>query len=152
MTVAFLVKIYTHLRQQIYHIGISRYITCNAHITFASANISHRHQPIYHVQRTYYICVSKYITSASADISRSTYISHLRQQIYRIGISRYITCNAHITFASANISHRHQPIYFCPWHSWIARQTPTLKVEGSNPFGQAKKKSRASGFFFLYSW
>ena len=23
----------------------------------------------------------------------------------------------------------------CPWHSWIARQTPTLKVEGSNPFG-----------------
>ena len=26
----------------------------------------------------------------------------------------------------------------CPWHSWIARQTPTLKVEGSNPFGQAK--------------
>ena len=22
-----------------------------------------------------------------------------------------------------------------PWHSWIARQTPTLKVEGSNPFG-----------------
>ena len=28
----------------------------------------------------------------------------------------------------------------CPWHSWIARQTPTLKVEGSNPFGQARKK------------
>ena len=25
--------------------------------------------------------------------------------------------------------------YFYPWHSWIARQTPTLKVEGSNPFG-----------------
>ena len=24
---------------------------------------------------------------------------------------------------------------FYPWHSWIARQTPTLKVEGSNPFG-----------------
>ena len=22
-----------------------------------------------------------------------------------------------------------------PWHSWIARQTPTLQVEGSNPFG-----------------
>ena len=22
-----------------------------------------------------------------------------------------------------------------PWLSWIARQTPTLKVEGSNPFG-----------------
>ena len=22
-----------------------------------------------------------------------------------------------------------------PWHSWIARQTPTLKVNGSNPFG-----------------
>ena len=30
--------------------------------------------------------------------------------------------------------------YICPWHSWIARQTPTLKVEGSNPFGQAKTK------------
>ena len=26
-----------------------------------------------------------------------------------------------------------------PWHSWIARQTPTLKVSGSNPLGQAKK-------------
>ena len=26
-------------------------------------------------------------------------------------------------------------LYFYPWHSWIARQTPTLKVEGSNPFG-----------------
>ena len=26
-------------------------------------------------------------------------------------------------------------IYTYPWHSWIARQTPTLKVEGSNPFG-----------------
>ena len=25
--------------------------------------------------------------------------------------------------------------YTYPWHSWIARQTPTLKVEGSNPFG-----------------
>ena len=25
--------------------------------------------------------------------------------------------------------------YFYPWHSWIARQTPTLKVNGSNPFG-----------------
>ena len=22
-----------------------------------------------------------------------------------------------------------------PWHSWIARQTPTLKVVGSNPIG-----------------
>ena len=28
----------------------------------------------------------------------------------------------------------------CPWHSWIARQTPTLKVEGSNPFGQANNQ------------
>ena len=28
--------------------------------------------------------------------------------------------------------------YFCPWHSWIARQTPTLKAAGSNPVGQAK--------------
>ena len=31
------------------------------------------------------------------------------------------------------ISRYEQNIY--PWHSWIARQTPTLKVEGSNPFG-----------------
>ena len=31
------------------------------------------------------------------------------------------------------ISWYKQNIY--PWHSWIARQTPTLKVEGSNPFG-----------------
>ena len=38
--------------------------------------------------------------------------------------------------------------YICPWHSWIARQTPTLKASGSNPLGQAKKKSRASGFSF----
>ena len=22
-----------------------------------------------------------------------------------------------------------------PWHSWIARQTPTLKASGSNPLG-----------------
>ena len=22
-----------------------------------------------------------------------------------------------------------------PWHSWIARQTPTLKAVGSNPIG-----------------
>ena len=26
-----------------------------------------------------------------------------------------------------------------PWHSWIARETPTLEVAGSNPVGQAKK-------------
>ncbi len=26
------------------------------------------------------------------------------------------------------------PILY-PWHSWIARQTPTLKVAGSNPVG-----------------
>ena len=39
-----------------------------------------------------------------------------------------------------------------PWHSWIARQTPTLKVEGSNPFGQAKTKQtlvRGSALFLL---
>ncbi len=30
-------------------------------------------------------------------------------------------------------------MYTCPWHSWIARQTPTLKVSGSNPLGQAIK-------------
>ena len=40
----------------------------------------------------------------------------------------------------------HLAVYFCeklcyntmriyPWHSWIARQTPTLKVAGSNPVG-----------------
>ena len=30
----------------------------------------------------------------------------------------------------------------CPWHSWIARKTPTLEVAGSNPVGQAKKHRR----------
>ena len=30
---------------------------------------------------------------------------------------------------------RRKQSFFYPWHSWIARQTPTLKVEGSNPFG-----------------
>ena len=29
----------------------------------------------------------------------------------------------------------HRSIQIYPWHSWIARQTPTLKVNGSNPFG-----------------
>ena len=29
--------------------------------------------------------------------------------------------------------------YLYPWHSWIARQTPTLKVAGSNPVGYAKR-------------
>ena len=29
----------------------------------------------------------------------------------------------------------------CPWHSWIARKTPTLEDEGSNPFGQAKNST-----------
>ena len=33
----------------------------------------------------------------------------------------------------------------CPWHSWIARQTPTLKAEGSNPFGQARKTTKFCG-------
>ena len=28
--------------------------------------------------------------------------------------------------------------YMCPWRSWIARQTPTLKVAGSNPVGHTK--------------
>ena len=30
----------------------------------------------------------------------------------------------------------------CPWHSWIARETPTLEAAGSNPVGQAKKVYR----------
>ena len=39
---------------------------------------------------------------------------------------------------------------FYPWHSWIARQTPTLKVNGSNPFGQAKKScTRVRDFFII---
>ena len=25
--------------------------------------------------------------------------------------------------------------YFYPWHSWIARKTPTLEAVGSNPIG-----------------
>lgn len=33
--------------------------------------------------------------------------------------------------------------YICPWRSWIACKTPTLEVEGSNPFGQAKKKTKS---------
>ncbi len=37
----------------------------------------------------------------------------------------------------------------CPWLSWIARQTPTLKVEGSNPFGQAKKSTCFNKSIFL---
>ena len=43
----------------------------------------------------------------------------------------------------------------CPWHSWIARQTPTLKVEGSNPFGQAKTKrhtNRCAAWFLSAPW
>ena len=40
----------------------------------------------------------------------------------------------------------------CPWHSWIARETPTLKVTGSNPAGQAiKEKSHLRWLFFFYS-
>ena len=38
--------------------------------------------------------------------------------------------------------------YFCPWHSWIARQTPTLKAAGSNPVGQARKKHLQCKCFF----
>ena len=36
----------------------------------------------------------------------------------------------------------------CPWHSWIARETPTLEAAGSNPVGQARKtdKPRLVGF------
>ena len=41
-------------------------------------------------------------------------------------------------------------VHICPWHSWIARQTPTLKVEGSNPFGQAKKDNFQSKIVFFY--
>ena len=45
--------------------------------------------------------------------------------------------------------------YICPWHSWIARQTPTLKAVGSNPIGQAKETQWqlvAIGFLSLVSW
>ena len=38
--------------------------------------------------------------------------------------------------------------YICPWHSWIARQTPTLKVAGSNPVGQANTKRTAKAVLF----
>ena len=40
---------------------------------------------------------------------------------------------------------------FCPWHSWIARETPTLKAAGSNPVGQAKtrKEVLVTSFFVL---
>lgn len=27
------------------------------------------------------------------------------------------------------------PSHIYPWHSWIARKTPTLEVAGSNPVG-----------------
>ena len=40
--------------------------------------------------------------------------------------------------------------HICPWHSWIARETPTLKVTGSNPAGQAIKEKVADGGFFFY--
>ena len=30
----------------------------------------------------------------------------------------------------------------CPWHSWIARETPTLEAAGSNPVGQARKTDK----------
>ena len=45
-------------------------------------------------------------------------------------------------------------VYFiCPWHSWIARETPTLEAAGSNPVGQAKKTPSCNqdGVFQLYS-
>ena len=38
-------------------------------------------------------------------------------------------------------------LYIYLWHSRIARQTPTLKVRGSNPRGQAKKTPKR--VFFL---
>ena len=31
----------------------------------------------------------------------------------------------------------------CPWHSWIARETPTLEAAGSNPVGQAIRQCGA---------
>ena len=40
--------------------------------------------------------------------------------------------------------------HICPWHSWIARETPTLKVTGSNPAGQAIKEKVTIGGFFFY--
>ena len=40
----------------------------------------------------------------------------------------------------------------CPWHSWIARQTPTLKAEGSNPFGQAKTNPMGRAPLGLFSF
>ena len=39
-----------------------------------------------------------------------------------------------------SVWYNNKALYFCPWHSWIARQTPTLKASGSNPLGQAKKR------------
>ncbi len=39
----------------------------------------------------------------------------------------------------------------CPWHSWIARQTPTLKVSGSNPLGQAKTKADRKAVCFRFA-
>ena len=37
----------------------------------------------------------------------------------------------------------------CPWHSWIARETPTLEAAGSNPVGQAKKSKSFDLDFFI---
>ena len=37
----------------------------------------------------------------------------------------------------------------CPWHSWIARETPTLEAAGSNPVGQAKNSTSCSLSNFL---
>ena len=34
-------------------------------------------------------------------------------------------------------------IHICPWHSWIARETPTLEAAGSNPVGQANRQCDA---------
>ena len=55
---------------------------------------------------------------------------------------------------SKNRNYRAAETYdnICPWHSWIARQTPTLKVSGSNPLGQAKIEKpviQIIGFFIL---
>ena len=84
--------------------------------------------------------------------------------MYHREISTCCRCEMKFTtFALTNISHLHskyfiakrfhltqsnfvatQRVAICPWHSWIARQTPTLKVEGSNPFGQAKNRQASS--------
>ena len=47
------------------------------------------------------------------------------------GLSKYFLCEK--LAKAVPLCYNMEDIY--PWHSWIARQTPTLQVEGSNPFG-----------------